>query len=124
RFEREIPAVKVFQYSTVSQLCRYLEDGNSGAGLIQDAELRITRLNQPGQDSTRDAVAVIGMVGRFPGADTLDQLWENLRNSVESISFFKPEELGPGIEEYLRNDPDYVRARGIIDGAGLFDAPF
>jgi len=126
RFEREISPVKVFQYSTVSQLCRYLEECDSASGPTKGIERGITaqRHNYPAQDSSRDAVAVIGMVGRFPGAENLDKLWENLRNSVESISFFKPEELGPGIEEYLRNDPDYVRARGIIDGADRFDAPF
>jgi len=35
--------------------------------------------------------AVIGMVGRFPGADNLEQLWRNLCNAKESISFLKPE---------------------------------
>jgi hypothetical protein len=64
------------------------------------------------------------MSGRFPGAANLDQLWQNLCNAVESISFFTPEELGPGVDENLRNDPDYVRARGLIDGADLFDAAF
>ena len=64
------------------------------------------------------------MSGRFPGAANLDQLWQNLCNAVESISFFTPEELGPGIDEALRKDPDYVRARGLIDGADLFDAAF
>ena len=67
---------------------------------------------------------VIGMTGRFPGATNLDQLWRNLCNSVESISFFSPEELGPGIDEQLRHDPDYIRARGLIEGADLFDAAF
>ena len=44
---------------------------------------------------------------------------------MESISYsFEPDELGPGIEPFLRNDPDYVRARGIIQGADLFDAAF
>jgi amino acid adenylation domain-containing protein len=126
RFEREIPPVKVFQHSTVSRLCRYLEECDSGPGLTKEMGRRITaqRHDYPVQDLSRDAVAVIGMVGRFPGADSIDKLWENLRNSVESISFLKREELGPGIEEYLRNDPDYVRARGIIDGADLFDAVF
>jgi amino acid adenylation domain-containing protein len=126
RFGREIPPVKVFQYPTVSQLCRFLEESDSDSGLVKDAERRASarRVHHPADDPTSAAVAVVGMTGRFPGADDLDQLWENLCNSVESISFFKPEELGPGIEEYLRNDPDYVRARGIIDGAGLFDAAF
>ena len=64
------------------------------------------------------------MTGRFPGAANLDQLWHNLCNSVESISWFTPEELGPGIDDSLRHDPDYIRARGLIEGADLFDAAF
>lgn len=32
-------------------------------------------------------VAVVGMAGRFPGARDLTELWENLRDGVESISF-------------------------------------
>jgi acyl transferase domain-containing protein len=67
---------------------------------------------------------VIGMTGRFPGAANLDQLWRNLCHGVESISFFTPEELGPGLDPHLRNDPDYIRARGLIEGADLFDAAF
>jgi acyl transferase domain-containing protein len=37
---------------------------------------------------------------------------------------FTSEELGPGIDENLRHDPDYIRARGLIEGADLFDAAF
>ena len=64
------------------------------------------------------------MSGRFPGASNPEKLWRNLCDSIESISHFAPEELGPGIEESLRNDPNYIRARGLIDGADLFDAAF
>ena len=127
RFDKEIPPVKLFQYPTVSQLCRYLEDSDHSSSPTKEIERRIAAnrlLRNLSPNTSADAVAVIGMVGRFPGANNLNQLWENLRNSVESISFFTPEELGPGIEPYLRNDPDYVLARGILDGADLFDAGF
>ena len=30
-------------------------------------------------------VAVIGMAGRFPGARNLDEFWNNLKNSIESV---------------------------------------
>ena len=35
-----------------------------------------------------DAIAIIGMAGRFPGARNLDEFWKNLKAGVESISFF------------------------------------
>ena len=33
-------------------------------------------------------IAIIGMVGRFPGAKNIDEFWQNLQNGVESVSFF------------------------------------
>ncbi len=125
RFSRELPLVKVFQYPTISQLCAFLEGENSSLdSLAEIAERRARRTGDDHDDPARDSVAIVGMAGRFPGADDIETLWQNLCRSVESISFFKPEELGPGIEEYLRKDPDYIRARGILEGAELFDAPF
>jgi len=130
RFGREIPPVKVFQYPTIAKLSRFLEESETKSDFLAEAENRARYQRNPqhgsheGNGSARDAVAVIGMAGRFPGAANLDQLWRNLCNSVESISFFTPEELGPGIDEHLRNDPDYIRARGLIEGADLFDAAF
>jgi len=138
RFGREISPVKVFQYPMIAKLSRFLEASETKSDFLAEAENRARHRREPqpnsqhspqhnSQDwngSARDAVAVIGMTGRFPGAANLDQLWRNLCNSVESISFFTPEELGPGIDEHLRHDPDYIRARGLIEGADLFDAAF
>ncbi|MGP0020269.1 MAG: amino acid adenylation domain-containing protein [Candidatus Sulfotelmatobacter sp.] len=126
RFGREIPPVKVFQYPTIAKLSTFLDKSEAKDDFLAEVETRARshRNAHHGNDGACNAVAVIGMVGRFPGAANLDQLWRNLCNSVESISSFTPEELGPGIEENLRNDPDYIRARGLIEGADLFDAAF
>ena len=126
RHGREIPPFEVFQHPTIAQLARLLDDSQAGAPFLTDAQHREgrQRRSRSAADPVHDAVAIIGMVGRFPGADDLETLWGNLCNGVESISFFKPEELGPGIENSLKTDPDYIRARGLIDGADLFDAAF
>src|SRR5690606_1367926 len=42
----------------------------------------------------------------------------------ESIRFFGDDELDPSILESLRNDPNYVKARGVIEGANEFDPSF
>jgi amino acid adenylation domain-containing protein len=123
--ERQIPLVKVFQYPTIALLSAWLSQKDAKEKILYESELRTTKFkntNKKGQAQT--PVAIIGMAGRFPGADNLELLWDNLCNSVESISVFKREELGIGIEEWLRNDPDYVPARGILEGAELFDATF
>jgi acyl transferase domain-containing protein len=70
-------------------------------------------------------IAVVGRAGRFPGAATLAELWRNLADGVESISFFTPEELAAqGIDPSLVADRRYVPARGVLAGAERFDAAF
>jgi len=70
-------------------------------------------------------IAVIGMAGRFPGAATIDELWRNLRDGVESITFFTDEQLrAKGVGAALLRDPDYVKAAAVMDGVDLFDASF
>lgn len=70
-------------------------------------------------------IAVIGMSGRFPKACNLDAFWQNLRDGVESISFFSEHELkSVGIDQTLLNDPNYVKASAVLEDADLFDASF
>ena len=130
RYGREIPAGKVFQHPTIAQLAEFLEEAEGKPELQFETGngprlSRQTPCNAEDEHrGARDAIAVVGISGRFPGASSPEQLWRNLCNSVESISHFTQEELGPGIEESLRNDPSYIRARGLIEGAELFDAAF
>src|SRR5207344_802947 len=71
------------------------------------------------------SIAIIGMAGRFPGAQNLDEFWRNLRDGVESISFFTEKELiQAGLSAKIVNDPRYVKARGVLAGDDLFDARF
>lgn len=124
RLGREVPAVKVFQFPSVGKLAAHLSDGE-GDALMDDAFQRMIRARgELGDKRLSGAVAVIGMVGRFPGAANLQQLWSNLLNDVESITRFTPEELAEGVDEETRNDPNYVPCRGIIDDADKFDNAF
>ncbi|MFF8955215.1 type I polyketide synthase [Streptomyces sp. NPDC014894] len=72
-----------------------------------------------------DAVAVIGMAGRFPGAPSVDALWRNLCEGRESVTVFSPDRLAAaGVPERERSDPAYVPARAVLDGVELFDSAF
>ena len=75
----------------------------------------------PGSD---DPIAIVAMAGRFPGAADVEAFWDNLCAGRESIRHFTDDELDPSITPALRNDPVYVRARGVLDGVELFDAAF
>ncbi len=70
-------------------------------------------------------IAVIGMAGRFPGAQSIDAFWNNLRDGVESITFFTDEQLkASGVNPEALSNANYVKARPVLEDVGLFDAPF
>ena len=72
-----------------------------------------------------EGIAVIGLDGKFPGANSIDQYWQNLRNGTESITFFSDDELrAAGVSEKDIADPNYVKAGAILDGVDMFDAAF
>ena len=69
-------------------------------------------------------VAIIGMAGRFPGAGSVVEFWRNQLNRVEAISHFEVEDLEVPAAAELAKNPDYVRARSILEDVDLFDAEF
>jgi amino acid adenylation domain-containing protein len=67
-------------------------------------------------------IAVIGMSCRFPGANNLQEFWNNLKNGIESVTFFSDQELlESGINPSFLNDQRYVKAGCIIDDIDRFD---
>jgi acyl transferase domain-containing protein/acyl carrier protein len=69
------------------------------------------------------AIAVIGMAGRFPGAASIDELWDNLMAGRLGLRELSDEELLAAGESPARlADPSYVRTCGPIDGYDMFDA--
>ncbi|WP_394839237.1 acyltransferase domain-containing protein [Pendulispora rubella] len=76
-------------------------------------------------DEELDGIAIIGMSGRFPGARDLDQFWKNLRDGVESITFFPDAELvQAGVDPEALRTPGYVKASPVLEGIDRFDASF
>jgi acyl transferase domain-containing protein/glutamate-1-semialdehyde aminotransferase len=73
-----------------------------------------------------DGIAIIGMAGRFPDANSVADLWRNLLQRRECISTFSKDELEPAhIEDMTaRASPGYVRARGVLADIELFDEEF
>src|SRR5689334_15227329 len=70
-------------------------------------------------------IAIVGMAGRFPGADSVGELWQNLCDGVEAITRLTDDELAArGVPEALRRDPGFVKAAATLPGAGMFDAGF
>ncbi|MFZ5442712.1 MAG: amino acid adenylation domain-containing protein [Myxococcota bacterium] len=105
----DVPVVKLFETPTVAGLAAFVEGGTTTT---------FRRRDKRGDD---EPIAIIGLAGRFPGADDLETLWKNLVQGVESVTFFKPH---ASIPEKQRSHPRYVAARGVLQGVELFDAGF
>ena len=120
RFPRPFKIVDIFQQRTITDLANYLSQPSHDSG----CRVRSTRQ----QASTRDddnQIAIVGMAGRFPGANSVAQLWDNLKNGVESIRTFSRQELiDAGVCRTQYEDPRFVPAAARIENLEDFDAEF
>ena len=70
-------------------------------------------------------IAVIGMACRFPGADDVEEYWNNIVSGKNSVSFFSNQELNKhDIHQQLILDESYIKARGVLKDIYCFDAEF
>jgi acyl transferase domain-containing protein/glutamate-1-semialdehyde aminotransferase/non-ribosomal peptide synthetase component F len=79
--------------------------------------------NQSQQDLS-NAIAVVGMSGRFPGAKTVAEFWRNQVAGIEAISRLRVEELEVPDAARAAANPAYVAARPMLDDVDKFDASF
>jgi acyl transferase domain-containing protein len=124
RFQVSLPAVTLFEAPTVHALAVLL-DGKAPAAALAAASPAGPRPTVSVDEDLDRRIAVVGMAGRFPGADGVDRFWHNLRGGVESISFFSEQELlESGVSPDEIRDPSYVPARPVLDDVSGFDAAF
>ncbi|WP_396186170.1 amino acid adenylation domain-containing protein [Flavobacterium sp.] len=115
-YKYKVPVTKLYQFPNIAEISEYLE-----TDMNIDTK-KIIKKNIKSNISTN--VAIIGMSGRFPGAASINELWEVLKEGKETISFFKSNEIDASIPKSIRDNPLFVGARGIIPTANAFDAAF
>ncbi|PEL52429.1 type I polyketide synthase [Bacillus wiedmannii] len=70
-------------------------------------------------------IAIIGMSGRFPGAQNVEEFWYNLHQGIESIKFYSDEQLREfGLDEEMIKNPNFVNAVSMPANIDCFDANF
>jgi amino acid adenylation domain-containing protein len=114
----KLPVTQLYQHPTVAGAAAYLNEQRNQVAAEDEPTAP-----EPARALAHE-VAIIGMAGRFPGAQTIEELWDVLREGRETTRFFTPAELDATIAPALRNDPRYVAARGVIAHADEFDASF
>jgi amino acid adenylation domain-containing protein len=118
KFNLDISIVDLFNYSTIESLSKFINQlKNSEKVTSAEDKKSNKRINNTD-------IAIIGIAGRYPKAKTIKEFWENLVNGVEAISFFNDDEL----EIIPNSNPDselkFVKARGVLEEADMFDAEF
>src|SRR5690606_7031948 len=112
----DVPPMALFRSPTPALLAAEMAAGTSTA-------LDASRLSAR-RGSDDEPIAIIAMAGRFPGAASVEALWDNLCAGRDSVARFSADQLDPGIPESLRGNPSYVPARGVFDDVDRFDAAF
>ena len=76
--------------------------------------------------SELEGIAIIGLQGRFPGANNVEEFWQNLAAGRDTISFFTDDEITrAGLDvRALQDAGTYVPARGVMRDAECFDRAF
>ncbi len=122
-FGSQLELVDLFELPTISMLADRLDQGcgTSAHNFVQITDSAEGQATQSESNDDEDAVAVIGMALRVPGADDPEHFWKNLREGVESISQFRKEEIAYP-EEF--GQPGFIAAKGVIENVDLFDAAF
>ncbi|MCY0989399.1 amino acid adenylation domain-containing protein [Nannocystis sp. ILAH1] len=114
---RAIAIVELFRHPTIRSLAAHLGGASS--------QPTIHKSPAPRANADTRAIAIVGMAGRFPGAASVDALWEALVAGRELISFFTREQLeAAGVDPALVQAPRFVPAIGVMPDAMCFDAAF
>jgi amino acid adenylation domain-containing protein/FkbH-like protein len=120
QFNIRIAIVDIFQYPTVSELAAFIEREEVVEKPASDKTLENVGNSSPGND-----IAVIGMSGRFSGVQNIEEYWDVISSGKETISYYTKEELlEKGVDRNLLDDKDYVLANGNIESADQFDSTF
>ena len=116
---RQLPAELAYEFPTVEALARGLADSSSASQPATEAS-RV-------REASAEAIAIIGIACRFPGAEDARAFWNLLRNGVDAIrevpaerfnlhDFFDPDPAAPG--------KMVTRWGGFIEHVDQFDAHF
>lgn len=112
-----------FEHTTLRQLSEAIQKKLSGSSAASPSDMH-PYIHPSEVDETND-IAIIAVACQFPGSNNPEEFWQHLCQGEETISHFSDQQLREaGISEEVLKDPRYVKARGVIEDADCFDAPF
>ncbi|HEY0835364.1 MAG TPA: SDR family NAD(P)-dependent oxidoreductase, partial [Azospirillum sp.] len=131
-----------YQYQTLDALAAHLAAEHPAACLAwagQAAPARVAApvaVSEPAvrqtalPDGVQEPIAIVGIAGRYPQADTLEAFWENLKAGRDCVREIPPDRWP--VEGFYEADPkravetgrSYSKWGGFLDGFADFDPLF
>jgi len=75
------------------------------------------------ENDSLEGIAVIGLAGRFPRAENVEQYWANLVAGRDCFTEFSVEDvIRDGVPQETARRSDYIRRMPVLDHPGGFDA--
>lgn len=122
-FGEGLSIVELFEYPSVEALANRLAVTGDGDEIFHAVYQRVEK--QKRRTGAYQPIAIVGMAGRYPGAENPEELWRNICSGKEFVTVFTDSELrAEGVREDLLGKPNYVKTGVVLDGVGLFDAAF
>ncbi len=130
-FGLDFAATRLYDYATLEKLANHIADfiNENNTNLPDKIELKQS-LNLPLpikklSHETKKDIAIIGYSGRFPGANNVEEFWENVASSKSSIT----EAQRWPLESFYDENPDmlnksYSKWGGFLTGIDQFDPLF
>lgn len=118
-FSMKLPIQYVYEFTTIKLMAQNIYE--------EMKEMRYDEKNFAPVEKRKggESAYVVGMAGKFPDADNVDELWDNLMKKKQSITHFVHDEsLNVLNAETDGKYNQYVGARGIINDVDKFDYQF
>ena len=123
----EVGPTMLFDYPTIDAITDFVLElvaNQAEAGTPAVAAVTDQPLQQAAR--VREDVAIVGMSCRFPGANNVDEFWDNLINGVDSVCEIPADRWD--MDRFYSADREpgkmYTREGGFLDDIANFDAAF
>ena len=125
-----IPRTIFYETSNINELAEYIAENYQDDLITQDNHSKVSEYDVNNVHSTEDTdkdIAIIGVSGRYPMADNLDEFWKNLLNGKDCITTIPKERWD--YEKYFDTNKDselkhYSKWGGFINNIDKFDPLF
>ncbi len=125
RLNCQIPQHIMARANSIAAIVGYIHDHKDD--LLCDPCALSCSIQSYGKHHGNDDIAVIGMSCRFPGAENVDEFWENLSNGVDSVTEI-PRERWDIRAHYSRSGSEKNKScskwGGFLNDIRHFDAEF